>query len=58
MEPNRDYPGVEELRRLAFSDMDEALRCGLNMTLEHLARQNAEVSPASREALEYLQITV
>ena len=58
MEPNRDFPGVEELRRLAFSDMDEALRCGLNMTLEHLARQNAEVSPASREALEYLQITV
>ena len=58
MEPNRDFPGVEELRRLAFSNMDEALRCGLNMTLEHLARQNAEVSPASREALEYLQITV
>lgn len=58
MEPNRDFPGVDELRRLAFSDMDEALRCGLNITLEHLARQNAEVSPASREALEYLNVKV
>ena len=54
MEPNRDFPGVEQLRRLAFSDMDGALRCGLNMTLEHLKRQGAEVSPASKEALAYL----
>ena len=58
MEPNRDFPGVEELRRLAYSDMDAALRCGLYMTLEHLARQGAEVSPASRQALECLQINV
>lgn len=58
MEPNRDFPGVDELRRLAFSDMDAALKCGLQMTLEHLARQGAEVSPASREALEYLNVKV
>jgi nicotinate-nucleotide adenylyltransferase len=58
MEPNRDFPGVETLRELAFSDMDGALRMGLNMTLEHLARQGAEVSPESREALEYLNVTV
>lgn len=54
MEPNRDFPGVERLRELAFSDMDAALKLGLNMTLEHLARQGAEVSPESRQALEYL----
>ena len=54
MEPNRDFPGVENLRHLAFSDMDAALKCGLQMTLEHLARQGAEVSPASRQTLEYL----
>ena len=54
MEPNRDFPGVEELRKLAYSDMDAALERGLRMTLEHLARQGAEVSPTSREALEYL----
>ena len=58
MEPNRDFPGVEQLRRLAFLDMDAALKLGLEMTLEHLKRQGAEVSPASREALAYLQVNV
>lgn len=54
MEPNRDFPGVEELRRLAYSDIHAALRLGLEMTLEHLRKQGSEVSPESREALEYL----
>ena len=54
MEPNRDFPGVEKLRELAFSDIDAALKLGLEMTLEHLKRQGAEVSPASREALAWL----
>ncbi len=54
MEPCRDFPGVEKLRELAFSDIDAALKLGLEMTLEHLKRQGAEVSPASREALTWL----
>ena len=54
MEPNRDFPGVEDLRRLAFSDLDAALKLGLEMTLEHLKHQGAEVSPESREALAYI----
>ena len=54
MEPNRDFPGVEKLRELAFSDMDAALKLGLEMTLEHLKRQGAEVSPESRDALAWL----
>ena len=54
MEPNRDFPGVETLRQLAFSDIQAALRLGLEMTLEHLKEQGSEVSPASREALAWL----
>ena len=54
IEPNRTIPGVEKLRELAFSDIDAALKLGLEMTLEHLARQGAEVSPASGEALAWL----
>ena len=54
MEPNRDFPGVEKLRELAYSDMQAALKLGLEMTLEHLNRQGNEVSPASREALAWL----
>ena len=55
MEPNRDFPGVERLRHLAFTDLDSALKLGLEMTLEHLKKQGAEVSPESRDALQYLQ---
>ena len=54
IEPNRTIPGVEELRQLAFTDIDAALKLGLNMTLAHLNRQGSEVSPESREALAWL----
>ena len=54
MEPCRNFPGVEKLRELAFSDIDAALKLGLEMTLEHLKNLGDEVSPASREALEFL----
>ena len=54
IEPNRTIPGVDELRRLAYTDIDAALKLGLEMTLEHLNRQGAEVSPESRDALAWL----
>ena len=54
MEPNRNFPGVEKLRELAYSDIQAALKLGLEMTLEHLNRQGNEVSPESREALAWL----
>ena len=54
MEPNRSFPGVDRLRQLAFSDIDAALKLGLEMTLEHLKGQGNEVSPESREALAFL----
>ena len=54
MEPNRNFPGVQVLRELAYTDIDAALKQGLEFTLEHLARQGSEVSPESREALAWL----
>lgn len=57
MEPNRNFPGVEKLRDLAFQDIDQALELGLHMTLDHLKKQGKEVSPESQEALEYLVST-
>ena len=57
IEPNRTLPYVEELRRLAFTDLDAAVEMGLNKTLEHLARQGDEVSPETAQALEYLKKT-
>lgn len=55
MEPNRSFPGVEKLRELAFTDIDGALRLGLEMTLALLKEQNRMISPESRQALDYLK---
>ena len=57
MEPNRDFPGVEELRKLAYTDLDGALRLGLEMTLDMLKQQGRQISPASSQALDYLNRT-
>ena len=57
MEPNRDFPGVETLRSLAYTDLDKALKLGLDMTLKLLSQQGREISPESKEALAYLQQT-
>ena len=54
MEPCRDFPGVEKLRELAYTDIDAALKLGLEMTLELLKKQGSEVSPASQAALNWL----
>ena len=54
MEPNRDFPGVEELRELAFTDIYAALKLGLRMTLDHLARQGSEVSPETQQTIAWL----
>lgn len=55
MEPNRDFPGVEELRRLAYEDIYVALERGLNMTITHLQQQGREVSPESARTIAWLQ---
>lgn len=55
MEPNRDFPGVEELRHLAYTDLDKALQLGLEMTLAVLHSQGREISPESSQALQYLK---
>ena len=55
MEPNRDFPGVETLRSLAYEDITQALKLGLNMTLDMLRSQNREISPESQQALAFLE---
>ncbi len=56
MEPNRDFPGVEELRYLTTVDITRALAKGLQMTVAVLQKQGSTVSPGSREALAFLGI--
>ncbi|MGF6375567.1 putative HD superfamily hydrolase involved in NAD metabolism [Clostridiales Family XIII bacterium PM5-7] len=39
IEPNRNYPGVEQLRELAEVDLDEACRLSLNNTIAYVQKQ-------------------
>ena len=55
MEPNRDFPGVDELRYLAHTNLDKALKLGLEMTLSVLKERGSDISPESAEALQYLE---
>ena len=55
MEPNRDFPGVEELRKLAYSNLDKALQLGLEMTLALLKERGSDISPESQQALAWLK---
>lgn len=55
MEPNRDFPGVEEMRHLAETDLDGAMLMGLQMAKEHLDRQGSVMCRHSVEAMAYLK---
>ena len=52
MEPNRSFEGVEELRQLAKTNLDEALKMGLEMSIALLREQGRVICPRSLEALE------
>ena len=58
MEPSRDFPGVEKLRELAFTDIYGALKLGMEMTLDHLKQQGSTISPRTKEALDWLEINI
>ncbi len=54
MEPNRCFEGVEQLRHLAYTDLDGALQYGLEMTITMLKQQGREISPESQQAIDFL----
>ncbi len=54
IEPNRDFPGVDTLRKLAFSDIDSAVLLGINMTIETLLQNGRPLNRHSVEAKDFL----
>jgi len=52
IEPTRDFEGVETLRKLAYADLDAAMRLGYEMSLADLARYGVSPHPNTIEALE------
>lgn len=55
MEPNRDFEGVQELRRLADTDLDKGVLLGLEMSMEQLLARGREIDPNSLAALRFLK---
>ena len=55
VEPNRNFPGVEEMRAMAYADLDQAVLMGLQSAVAHVRRQGQGLAPATLEALAFLQ---
>ena len=54
IEPGRNKaPGLPEIRRLSFTDIDQALIRILSDTLDYLASSNDPIDPATQNVLDY-----
>ena len=54
IEPTRDFPGVEELRRTVYEDLDRGLLLGLTMTIQEMEGMGNPVHHMTRDARDYL----
>ena len=43
IEPTRDFPGLDELRKLAYSDLNAAIALALSMSRGDLRRRKTEI---------------
>ena len=49
IEPTRDFPGLDELRRLAYRDLNAAMALALSLSLGNLRRKGREIVPDTLE---------
>lgn len=54
IEPNRDFDGVEDLRKLAYENIDEAILLGLDWTITELTEKGSMFHPDTVHARNYL----
>ena len=54
IEPTRDFPGVETLRRTVYEDLDRGLLLGLTMTIDEMEEMGNPVHHMTRDARDYL----
>ncbi|HHZ03149.1 MAG TPA: HD domain-containing protein [Tissierellia bacterium] len=55
IEPGRNYEGVEELRKIAYLDLNKALIMSLENTIDYVEKRNMELDMESVKALNYLK---
>lgn len=54
IEPNRDFPGVEKLRRAVHADLEHGLLMALEDSIEEMRQRGNPVHPNTVEARDYL----
>lgn len=57
IEPTRDFPGVETLRRLAYENLDAAMLMGLEMTIRKMEETGSPIHDRTLEARDWLKGT-
>ena len=55
IEPSRDFPGVEVLRKCVYEDLDRGLLMGLEMTVQEMTEMGNPVHHATIEARDWLK---
>ena len=55
IEPSRDFPGVDTLRKVCYEDLDKGLLLGLEMTIEEMTAMGNPVHRATVEARDWLK---
>ena len=55
IEPSRDFPGVDKLRKVCYEDLDRGLLMGLEMTIEEMTSMGNPVHHATIEARDALK---
>ena len=55
IEPTRDFPGVEKLRRVCYEDLDAGLLLGLEMTIAEMEERGAPIHAKTLEARDALK---
>lgn len=55
IEPNRNYNGVEELRNIAYRDLDAAVIKSLENTIEYVKQRNLKLDNESVKTLKFLK---
>lgn len=54
IEPNRDFPGVEDLREATFNNLDEGLLKAFNNTIKYVVEKGGILHKRTVEARDYL----
>ena len=55
IEPTRDFPGVDALRRIVWEDLDRGLLMGLEMTVEEMEEMGNPIHVNTLAARDYLK---